>query len=67
MIWQVLGPIYIWPICGNDMGRLGDHMEFIWGQIFANFKLWKVWEEKLMLPIVWESYGDRIPTEIPYQ
>lgn len=57
MIWQILG--HIWPICGSDMGRLGDHKEFIWDQIFA-------WEGKPMIPTVWESYGDRMPSEIPY-
>ena len=40
MIWQTLG--HIWHICGNDMERLGDHMELIWDQGFPNFKLRKV-------------------------
>ena len=37
------------------------------GLNFSKFQAMEsIWEEKPMLPIVWESYGDRIPTEIPY-
>ena len=55
-----LGPY----ICGNDMGRLGDHMEFIWGQIFANFKLWKVYGKKRSCYLF---YGIAIGTECPHK
>lgn len=26
-----------------------------------------LWEEKLVLPFIWDSYGDRMPIEIPHQ
>jgi len=39
MIWQMLG--HIWPIHGNDMGRLDDGMELIWALFLSNLKLWK--------------------------
>ena len=56
--------IRMWPMCGNDMGRLGDHMEFIWGHIFANFKLWKVYGKKSSCcPL----YGRAIRTECPHK
>ena len=33
------------------------------GPNFCKFQAMEsIWEEKLMLSIVWESYGDRMPT-----
>ena len=66
---------------GNDMANLGPYMAHMWkwygmvgwpygvhmGPNFCKFQaLESIWKEKPMLPIVWESYGDRMLTEIPY-
>ena len=37
------------------------------GPDFCKFQAMEsIWEEKLMLCVIWESYGDRMPIEIPY-
>ena len=37
------------------------------GPHFGKFQAMEsIWEEKLMLSIMWESYGDRMSIEIPY-
>lgn len=60
MIWQMLG--HIWPICGNDMGRLDDGMELIWVQFLTNFKLWKMHgKESLCHPLYGRTMGIRCP------
>jgi len=60
MIWQMLG--HIWPICGNDMGRLDDGMELIWATFLTNFKLWKMHgKESLCHPLYGRTMGIRCP------
>jgi len=57
MIWQMLG--HIWPICGNDMGRLDD-------PIFDKFQAMEnAWEGKPMPSTVWKNYGNKMPICIP--
>ena len=38
------------------------------GPNFAKFQAMEsiIWEEKLVLPFIWESYRDRMPIEIPH-
>ena len=55
-----LGPYmaHMW----KSYGKVGDHMELIWGQIFANFKLWKVYGKKSSCYVL---YGRAMGTECP--
>ena len=53
---------HIWPIRGNDMGRLDDGMELIWAPFLSNLKLWKMHrKESLCHPLYGGAMGIRFP------
>ena len=48
-------------------GKVGWPYGIDMGPNFNKFQAMEsIWEEKLMLSITWESYGDRMPIDIPY-
>jgi len=67
----------VWEWYGKSWAIYGPYVEIIWegwwpygidmGPDFCKFQAMEsIWEEKLMLCVIWESYGDRMPIEIPY-